>query len=289
MLSPLCSKLRVKARVLTMRNKVPGGSSIPRHHATPALGQFHPTSLCCPITRAVPPHGHHATPSPGQLHPASPCRPSTGAVPPCITMPPHHRGSSIPCHHATPSPGQFHPMPLCRPSTGAVPSHATMPPQHRGSSTLHHHATPSLGQFHPMTPCRPTAGAVPPRTTMPPQHSCACVLSLQSCPTLCYRTDCSPPDFSVRGILQATILEWVAMAFSRGSSRPRDQTGVSFIYMHWQVGSLPLVPAGRSNPAAFPLVHWPPVTPSTPGKQQSQGICTGCSLCLTGSLPRNLH
>ena len=249
MLSPLCSKLRVKARVLTMRNKVPGGSSIPRHHATPALGQFHPTSLCCPITRAVPPHGHHATPSPGQLHPASPCRPSTGAV----------------------------------------PSHATMPPQHRGSSTLHHHATPSLGQFHPMTPCRPTVGAVPPRTTMPPQHSCACVLSLQSCPTLCYRTDCSPPDFSVRGILQATILEWVAMAFSRGSSRPRDQTGVSFIYMHWQAGSLPLVPAGRSNPAAFPLVHWPPVTPSTPGKQQSQGICTGCSLCLTGSLPRNLH
>ena len=100
-----------------MRNKVPGGSSIPRHHATPALGQFHPTSLCCPITRAVPPHGHHATPSPGQLHPASPCRPSTGAVPPCITMPPHHWGSSIPWHHAAPPPGQFHPAPPCRPST----------------------------------------------------------------------------------------------------------------------------------------------------------------------------
>ena len=128
-----------------------------------------------------------------------------------------------------------------------------MPPHHRGSSTPCHHAAPSPGHFHHMPSCRPTTGAVPPRTTMPPQHPCACVLSLQSCPTLFDRTDCSPPDFSVHGILQATILEWVAMAFSRGSSRPRDQTGVSFIYMHWQAGSLPLVPAGRSITGLQPL------------------------------------
>ena len=41
--------------------------------------------------------------------------------------------------------------------------------------------------------------------------------------------DCSPPSSSVHGILQARILEWVAISFSRGSSRPRDQTQVSHI------------------------------------------------------------
>ena len=39
--------------------------------------------------------------------------------------------------------------------------------------------------------------------------------------------DCSPPDSSVHGILQARILDWVPMPFSRGSSRPSDQTLVS--------------------------------------------------------------
>ena len=46
-------------------------------------------------------------------------------------------------------------------------------------------------------------------------------LITQSCPTLCYLTDCSPPGSSVHGILQARILEWVAMPSSRGSSQRR--------------------------------------------------------------------
>ena len=46
--------------------------------------------------------------------------------------------------------------------------------------------------------------------------------SLQSCPTLCDPMDCSPPGSSVHEIPQAGILEWAAMPFSRGSSRPRD-------------------------------------------------------------------
>ena len=41
--------------------------------------------------------------------------------------------------------------------------------------------------------------------------------------------DYSPPGSSVHGILQARILEWVAISFSRGSSRPRDRTQVSHI------------------------------------------------------------
>ena len=48
------------------------------------------------------------------------------------------------------------------------------------------------------------------------------VLVTQLCPTLCDPMDCSPPGSSVRGFLQARILEWVAIPFSRGSSGPRD-------------------------------------------------------------------
>ena len=51
----------------------------------------------------------------------------------------------------------------------------------------------------------------------------------QPCPTLCNPVDCSLPGFSVHGILQARILEWVTISFSRGSSRPRDRTRISHI------------------------------------------------------------
>ena len=52
--------------------------------------------------------------------------------------------------------------------------------------------------------------------------------SLRSCTTLCNPVDCSPPGSSVCGVLQARILEWVAMPSSRGSPWPRDWTCVSF-------------------------------------------------------------
>ena len=51
--------------------------------------------------------------------------------------------------------------------------------------------------------------------------------SLQSCPTLCDPIDGSLPGSPVPGILQARIVEWVAIPFSRGSSQPRDRTRVS--------------------------------------------------------------
>ena len=54
-----------------------------------------------------------------------------------------------------------------------------------------------------------------------------CVLVVQSCPTLWDPVDCSLPGSSIQRILQATILEWVAIPHSRGSSWPRDQTWVS--------------------------------------------------------------
>ena len=46
---------------------------------------------------------------------------------------------------------------------------------------------------------------------------CVCLIA-HSCPTLCDHMDCSPPGSSVHGILQARILEWVAISSSRGSS-----------------------------------------------------------------------
>ena len=55
--------------------------------------------------------------------------------------------------------------------------------------------------------------------------------------------DCSPPGSSVHGILQARILEWVAIPSSRGSSQPRDQTCVSHIASRY----LPSEPLGKSN------------------------------------------
>ena len=70
---------------------------------------------------------------------------------------------------------------------------------------------------------------ITPYMTNPQPTSWSEVLVAQSCPTLCYSMDCSPPGSSVHGILQARILEWVAITFSRGSSWPRDWTQASCI------------------------------------------------------------
>ena len=56
----------------------------------------------------------------------------------------------------------------------------------------------------------------------------------QSCPTLC-----NPMDYTVHGILQARILEWVAFPFSRGSSQPRSSA--------LQADTLPADPQGKPN------------------------------------------
>ena len=55
------------------------------------------------------------------------------------------------------------------------------------------------------------------------------VLVAPSCPFLCNSMDCSPPGFSIHGILQARILEWVAITFSRGSAWLNDWTQVSCV------------------------------------------------------------
>ena len=57
--------------------------------------------------------------------------------------------------------------------------------------------------------------------------------------------DCSPPGSSVHGIFQAGILEWVAIAFSRGSSPPRDRTGSPALQL--QTDALSPEPPGKPN------------------------------------------
>ena len=72
---------------------------------------------------------------------------------------------------------------------------------------------------------------------------CACTQRLWFCLSLWDPMDCSPPGSSVHGLLQARILEWVAMPSSRESSQPKDQTHVSCIsciavefFTHWTMG-----------------------------------------------------
>ena len=70
--------------------------------------------------------------------------------------------------------------------------------------------------------------------TEPNQHVTYCLVSVNVlvtplCPTLCDPMDCSPAGSSVRGILQARVLEWVAISFFKGSFWLRDWTLVSCI------------------------------------------------------------
>ena len=79
---------------------------------------------------------------------------------------------------------------------------------------------------------------------------CACVhaKSFQSCLTLCDPKDYSLPGFSVHGILQARILEWVAISTSRGSSQPRDQTLISHVSC---TGKWVIYPISRESAAMW--------------------------------------
>ena len=72
-----------------------------------------------------------------------------------------------------------------------------------------------------------------------------CMVSHFSCVRLCDPMNCGPPGSSVHGILLVRILEWIAVPSSKEISRLRDRTSISFVYLHWQVGSLPLAAPGK--------------------------------------------
>ena len=78
----------------------------------------------------------------------------------------------------------------------------------------------------------------------------------QSCPTLC-----DPMDYTVHGILQARILEWVAFPFFGASSQPRDQTQVSRIagrfFTSWATREAQRGAQSWSNQTLYPPGGWP--------------------------------
>ena len=84
------------------------------------------------------------------------------------------------------------------------------------------------------------------------------VIIAQSCPTLFDPIDCSLPGSPIHVILQARILEWVAISFSRGSSQPRDWTLVSCIAGRFFTSWAPreaLGDQGESEPNPSTSVH----------------------------------
>ena len=72
-------------------------------------------------------------------------------------------------------------------------------------------------------------------------------VSAQSCRILCNPISCGPPGSPVHGILQARILEWVAISSSRGSSQPRDQTHIACIGRRILSHCTTWEPWGRAN------------------------------------------
>ena len=93
------------------------------------------------------------------------------------------------------------------------------------------------------------------------QSSCVFVLydKSLSCVRLCDPLDCSPPGSSVHGILQARILEWVAMSCSRGVFPTQGSNQCLSRLLYLQAGSLPLAP-----PVAAPLPSYLLQPQSTP-------------------------
>ena len=87
----------------------------------------------------------------------------------------------------------------------------------------------------------------------------------QSCLTLCDTMDYSPPGSSIHGILQARILEWVAMLSSRGSSQPRDQIQ----YPALQVDSLSSEPPGKP----WQIIYGSPAAAAANSLQSCPTLC----------------
>ena len=90
-------------------------------------------------------------------------------------------------------------------------------------------------------------------TFMPPRlPACMRAKSLQSYLTFCNTMNCNLTGFSVHGILQARILEWVAMPSSSGSSSPRDQTCIS-CYSCIAGGFFTAEPPGKTSQVSYYL------------------------------------
>ena len=143
----------------------------------------------------------------------------------CLTLcdPVNHSTPGLSVHHQLPEFTQIH---VHRVGDAIQPSHPRrpllllppIPPSIRvfsNESTLHMRWPKYWSFSFSIIPSKEIPGLISFRMDW---LDLLAVQGTQSCPTLCYLMDCSPPVSSVPGILQARILEWVAISFSRGSS-----------------------------------------------------------------------
>ena len=100
-----------------------------------------------------------------------------------------------------------------------------------------------------------------------------CCSATKLCQTLSNPMDCSPPGSFVHGMSQATMLEWVAISFSRGIFWTQ---GSNPCLLHWQVGSLPLSQGGR-YPVHFSML-WPMKVLASAGGNWTWGSPIGSHL-----------
>ena len=146
-----------------------------------------------------------------------------------------------------------------------------------------------------------TQDATLPTYTLPHVWVCVYAKSLQSYLTLCNPRDCSPPGSSIHGILQARILEWVGMPFSKRSSQPREQVLFCFVFLTtstiWEVPPCPAVltklllpsaadPQLSSLAGSHPWRASPKVTSPWCNSDRSViGLWAGGYKCLNSSSP----
>ena len=120
---------------------------------------------------------------------------------------------------------------------------------------------------------------------------CCCSFITKSSPTICDSMNCSPPGFSVHGISQARIPEWVAISFTKGIFQTQKSNPH---LLHWQAGSLPLNHQGSPGKVKVKSLSrvWLFATPWTianmllrpwdfPGKSTE----VGCHFLLQGIFP----
>ena len=112
-----------------------------------------------------------------------------------------------------------------------------------------------------------------------------CVLVAQSCPTLCNPIDYTLPGFSVHEILQARILKWVAISFSRGISNP----GIEPRSPALQAAALPSELLGKPKPHYMLLVIYFHMPSDIPTNAMTVRLTTKGQRMDRGAVPGNPH
>ena len=199
---------------------------LPSEDPQPALGTPRPGSTV--LGDRLPQNGSvrsRCGPRPGPA-PAPPSGPTPLSAPTSGPAPASGRlpgGETLPCQlwdmavwGGQGAPGQMRRGPGARgqgggPGLSDVSQQLVLTPDRRGSRLGAHPASPSTHRCGPLPGGSSAARTLGHRGAA---DSAAAAKSLQSCPTLCDPIDGSPPGSSVPGILQARILEWVAIAFS---------------------------------------------------------------------------